>query len=710
MVCNLRNLVFRLNLPWRGIMCAQRTFRKSGVFFVVTALATILQWAGGVRPVQADILGLWQLDETSGTVAPNSVPRGTEGVLVNGPVWTTDSERGQVLVFDGSNDYVEAGAIPALSRYEDFTWTFWARSEQPPDSRVVLGNRFGVAGDNAWIKFTPSKFEYKGPSHFNVDYTDMSQNVWIHHAVVKEGSTLTYYRDGVQQGASVSAPTDIVASLPFFFGGDAAGERWKGRIDDVAIFNDPLEQEQIQAIMGGDFSQFDTSQPTKLLDYFSATTVDTFKWDVVNRGLESTADGGYDAPVVSSGTLTLGGETTVSDWAGKTLASKDTFQAPSQGEIRFDVDRVSLAGTGEAYRSSITLFDDDSHFVQFSQSIGTGEHGWQYNAGNNTPTGSGVNLALADIVDANQGNVKMSLVHDGSYVKMFVGGRYVGAQAADFTEFRTMLTGQAKQASDSVTAVYDNVNVSTRTYPDLYDDFNSGVIDPAKWTILNKGLQLQGAFPGDLTATVKDGELVFGNPAGDGPGSTETQHWNGVTLRTASTIDARNMGTFTVDRDALVRGGTTVTADRSGIWIWADDNHFLFFGQNWGENGWQYNYADGVRTDLSVGGGVNISAFNSLDADGGQHEIKAVFRPNAGGVNIDMYLNDVLGASQRFDNWGGLDYYYMISGMPRASTDAVYAAFDNVQILLPEPGSWMLLLLGAVWLMAGKRRRRHMCP
>lgn len=686
-------------------MIARGNIGKLDVCFLVMAMVwSGLEWSGGARSAQADILGLWRLDETSGTVAPNSVARGAVGTLTNGPAWTTDSERGQVLVFDGSDDYVTAGSVPALSRYEDFTWGFWARSEQAPDSRVMLGNRYDGASNNAWIKFTPSRFEYKGPSHYNVDYPDIGQNVWMHHAVVKEGSTLTYYRNGVQEGASVSAPTDIIAALPFFFGGDSAAERWKGRIDDVAIFNDALSQEQIQAIMSGDFSQFDTSRPTKLLDYFSATTVDTFKWDVVDRGLESTADGGYNAPVVSGGTLTLDGTTTVSDWAGKTLSSKDVFQTPDQGEIRFDVDRVSLAGTGSAYRSSIALFGDDSRFLQFGQSIGTGEHGWQYNAGNNAPTGTGVNLAMADSLDTNQGNLKTSLVHDGAYVKMFVGGRYVGAQVADFTDFHATVTGQARQATDSVAAVFDNVNVSTRLYPNLYDNFNSGAIDPAKWTVIRKGLEKQGDFSGDLTASVKDGELIFGNAAGDGPGSTGSQHWYGVTLRTASTIDARNMGTFTVDRDAMARGGTTITADRSGIWLWADDNHFLFFGQNWGETGWQYNYADGVRTSLSVGGGVNITAFDSLDADDGQHEIKAIFQPRAGGVDIELYLDDVLGATQRFTNWGGLDYYYMISGMPRASTDAVYAAFDNVQILLPEPSTWILLALGAV--IALTRRRR----
>ena len=37
----------------------------------------------------------------------------------------------------------------------------------------------------------------------------------------------------------------------------------------------------------------------------------------------------------------------------------------------------------------------------------------------------------------------MALVHDGAFVKMFLDGRWLGSQAANFTQFQAMLTGQA---------------------------------------------------------------------------------------------------------------------------------------------------------------------------------------------------------------------------------------------------------------------------
>jgi len=641
-------------------------------------------------------LGVWRMDETTGAVAPNSVSGGTDGTLFNGPTWTTNADRGQVLAFDGSDDYVGAGNTPALAVGDDFSWVFWGYSQQGANNNVILGNRFDGAG-NSWVKFTTSKFEYVPSGAANhVDYADVPANQWVHHAVVKSGSTLTYYRNGAAAGTATV--TGAMPTLPLRMGGDPTAERWQGLIDDVGIFSQALSVSQVKDTMSGFFSSFNSTPAMSLADTFDGGSVDGAKWAVINQGLESRFGAGYNAPSVAGGNVTLGGTTSYSYWAGKTLASQNTFDVPAGGELRFTVDRVSLSGTGTGYRSSLWMVADDADYVHFSQNS-EASSGFAFNANNNTPIGSGVNLSRADGLDNDFGNHRMTMVNDGAFVKMFVDGRWVGSQAGTFNSgVRMMLTGQARQAGDTVSAVFDNASVSTRSYLPIYDDFNSGSINPAKWNVILKGLENQGTFPGTLNAGVQDGELVI-------QGTTGNQYWYGVTLQSTDVFAPSDLWTFAVDRDALDRGGSS--AVRSSVWLWADDDHFLAFSHNFGENGWQYNYADGTRVSgIATGGGVNIAAFDGLDSDPGRHEMKLVATPTgAGDLSIAMYLDGVLGATQVLNNWDGRMYRFMLSGMPRASGDSVFVAFDNVQMKVPEPATWALLSAGLLALAFARNRR-----
>lgn len=94
---------------------------------------------------RADLLGYWPLEETSGAVATNLVPGGTNGILVGaGVTWMNDPARGQVLSFGaaGITNYVDAGILPPIGNTTDFTWSFWAYHQDAANSDVILGNRY----------------------------------------------------------------------------------------------------------------------------------------------------------------------------------------------------------------------------------------------------------------------------------------------------------------------------------------------------------------------------------------------------------------------------------------------------------------------------------------------------------------------------------------------------------------------------------------
>lgn len=197
--------------------------------------------------------GYWPLQETSGSVAPNLAPGGTAGSVFSGASWITDGTRGRVLLFDGIDGYVSAGNLPLMTMSNNFTWSFWAYSTQT-GGNVVVGNRYSPSGSDwsprEFIKFTPSTLQYDHNQVENIDYADMPSSVWVHHAVVKTGATMDYYRNGVLSNSiTIQAPQNN--PQPLYFGGDKTNENWGGRLDDIATWTKALPATSIAGLANG---------------------------------------------------------------------------------------------------------------------------------------------------------------------------------------------------------------------------------------------------------------------------------------------------------------------------------------------------------------------------------------------------------------------------------------------------------------------------
>ncbi len=197
-------------------------------------------------------------NDGSGNGNDGTVNNPNGGLGLDGSVWVDDPERGTVISFNGTADgaYVRAGDIPQMTLTNDFTWSFWAKQDasNTTPNNIVLGNR---KDENAvdfvprqFIKFTPTKFEWhmNGNGDDNLDYDDIPADVWIHHAVVKTGDQLTYYRNGIEASSGAfTQPADF--PQPLFLGGDneaAEGENWAGFLSDVSIYDRALSSSEIR--------------------------------------------------------------------------------------------------------------------------------------------------------------------------------------------------------------------------------------------------------------------------------------------------------------------------------------------------------------------------------------------------------------------------------------------------------------------------------
>ncbi len=207
------------------------------------------------QPEQSAIPGLfayWPFDEGAGDQVVDASGNGRDGTIVDaGGVWEQDPVRGTVY-HSNSSSYAEFGEIiPALTLEDGFTWSFWANSEETSNNNIVFGNRYQTDGTDfdprEFIKFTPLKFEWHldgAGQDLQTEETPFPVDAWAHNLVVKDGATMTYYRNGVEiaSGEISGTPNNV---QPLYIGGQNGVEAWSGLIDEVALWDRALSENEI---------------------------------------------------------------------------------------------------------------------------------------------------------------------------------------------------------------------------------------------------------------------------------------------------------------------------------------------------------------------------------------------------------------------------------------------------------------------------------
>lgn len=196
----------------------------------------------------------------------------------------------------------------------------------------------------------------------------------------------------------------------------------------------------------------------------------------------------------------------------------------------------------------------------------------------------------------------------------------------------------------------------------LSDNFDDGVLAP-HWSFDDRPFE---------TGTIEVGGGLI-----DGAMQIEvtalSDFWGGFALRTERTFAASEADPLSFEITRVFDDGVGVT--RSGVWISnSDRSQYVFFSQNIGEGGWQYNRRIGQEGDNPTGAGINIDAFDPLDEDFGSHDIRLV----ANGSTVAIYLEDQLGAEVDFPLTEGIVFAF--GAYARSVEDDAVAAFDDVEI------------------------------
>ena len=221
------------------------------ILSVMLVVGLVLAGTSGAAIDKKSVVGVWLFDDGLGTTAVDSSGNGYDGTIKGGAKWVP-GKFGGALEFNGKDAYVATGE-QLLEKVEEFTIVLWVNKGK------ITSDRVGLIGQNDTVEMgfiSPTSVQIwsegagTGPS---VDYP-FGEGEWHHLAATGSATSVKNYLDGeLGQEAAVAVANHGSSAFEVNIGGggvfDADGNWYTGDIDDVAIFNVALEQDDIKKIM-----------------------------------------------------------------------------------------------------------------------------------------------------------------------------------------------------------------------------------------------------------------------------------------------------------------------------------------------------------------------------------------------------------------------------------------------------------------------------
>jgi len=200
-------------------------------------------------------LVLWlKFNEGSGTTAYDSSFYNNHGTLVNGPTWV-DGKYGKALSFDGSDDYVEVADSESLDITDEITIVVWAKPDGANEMGYLVAKGNPAANQRYnlyWNGANDQLVFWESGSERTSEKVFVDNNVWVQAAIVIDGTTLKFYRNGVSAGTkTLSNPLESNSDalrIGHRVGDPSDARCFKGTIDEVRIYNRALSSEEIQML------------------------------------------------------------------------------------------------------------------------------------------------------------------------------------------------------------------------------------------------------------------------------------------------------------------------------------------------------------------------------------------------------------------------------------------------------------------------------
>ncbi len=206
----------------------------------------------------------WKFDECSGIIAYDSVDSHDATFNGDDPCWVPGPS-GCAVDFNGVNDYFSVSSLDsAYNQNSIFTVAGWFRTSQSTGIQTIVGqwSQAWEAGQEyyGWQVLVENNKVVARFGH-DVDIYDITGNktvtdyVWHHFAMVRNGTSVAVYVDGEPKGSG-TANFEVYntkfrigdGSYTFSYPPSLKGGPFNGMIDSVMLFNRVLSAEEIEQL------------------------------------------------------------------------------------------------------------------------------------------------------------------------------------------------------------------------------------------------------------------------------------------------------------------------------------------------------------------------------------------------------------------------------------------------------------------------------
>ena len=196
-----------------------------------------------------NIVGIWLFDEGNGDIAEDSSGNEHEGQIIGGKY--EDGKFGQALQFEGNGE-VKVMSTEKLNIGDEFTMMAYLNPEALTTHHQMIAKnaeyllRIDTPGEGGKM----SAFIGLGGWEPRASAGVPEEDTWTHFAAVfNAGDRLLHvYVNGVHIGQSGRDGKTTPGGDPLTFGTWNGGSRFIGMLDEIAIFNVALEEEDIMEI------------------------------------------------------------------------------------------------------------------------------------------------------------------------------------------------------------------------------------------------------------------------------------------------------------------------------------------------------------------------------------------------------------------------------------------------------------------------------